>query len=72
MADVELNIAEGLIVRPGDTLVIRVDADRVTGFAEVEDLKRQIVERLPAGAQVMVIACDQLAAVRSDGDVTNG
>jgi hypothetical protein len=70
MADIELKIAEGLIIQPGDTLIVRVDP--MSTFPEVEELKRQVAERLPAGAQVMVIACEQLAVMRPDSGVNNG
>jgi hypothetical protein len=64
-------IEEGLIIRPGDTLIVRVEPD--ISQAEAEELKRGIMERLPLLASVMVIGCDQIAVMRErNASITDG
>ena len=65
MADLD-KIVQALVVKPGDSLIIRVDPDRTDGFAEIEDLKRQIESRLPDGVGVMVMAVDEIAVACPD------
>jgi hypothetical protein len=59
-------IKEGVVVHRGDTLVVRVSPD--VEWSELEEVKRLIEERLPDGAGVMVIGCEQLAVVRGGDD----
>jgi hypothetical protein len=59
---------EALTIRPGDTLIVRVDPSYSP--AEVAELKAAIADRLPDLA-VVVIAADQIAAYRP-GDTDDG
>jgi hypothetical protein len=54
---------EAVVIRPGDTLIVRVDPASTWG--DVEELKRAFVERMP-NVQVIVVAAEQLAAVRAE------
>ena len=57
-------IQEGLVVRPGDKLLIRVRPD--TRPDQLERFADQLRERFPE-AEITVVAADQLAVVRGDG-----
>jgi hypothetical protein len=56
-------VQEGLIVRPGDKLLIRVDPAAIWNATRVEELAGQLRERFP-GVEVTVVAAEQLAVVR--------
>jgi hypothetical protein len=56
-------IRHGLIIRPGDTLVVCVSPD--TPIDHVVSLKHQVKEALPMLAGVVVIQATQIAAVQS-------
>lgn len=54
-------ITEGLVVNPGDTLVVRISDDHTP--AEMQEFRAQAEKCLP-GVKVVVIAADQLAVDR--------
>jgi hypothetical protein len=59
-----LEVQEGLVVRPGDKLLVRVRPDSLP-----EAIKRfadHLKERFPE-AEVTVVAAEQLAVVRNGG-----
>jgi hypothetical protein len=57
--------SSGLVVRPGDTLLVAVDADISPAAADA--LGESILRRLPTLADVVVITrCTALAAYRPD------
>lgn len=58
-------VAEAVVVRPGDTLILRVDA-RVT-LAEVQHLKAAAAELFP-GVRIAVLGVDGMAVARGDVD----
>lgn len=60
MADLDL-IREAAVLRPGDTLLIRVDSS--ISHQEVDDLCKQLDEHL-TGVPVKVIAAEQLVVLR--------
>jgi hypothetical protein len=61
---VRVHIAEGLVVRPGDTLVLRLDEG--VDVDEALEVKAAIERGMPPGVQVGVIVADgQLAVVRA-------
>jgi hypothetical protein len=53
----------GLVVRPGDALIVRVSPDRASSQEDVDVVRAALAEKLP-GVKVIIIAADQLAAVR--------
>lgn len=62
MTEVDLaEIDHGVVVRPGDTLVIAVS--RITTPEQVERLKEGVAEHLP-GVQAVVVEANQLAVYR--------
>lgn len=56
--------SDHLVVRPGDTLVLRVDPDRFTPESAAE-MKRLVTERL-SGVEVMVLGVDQMFVHQPD------
>ena len=58
-------IQEGLVVRPGDSLVVVV-ADRDVPPEEVRDLSDRLREALPGVNVVLVSAAAQLAVCRAE------
>jgi hypothetical protein len=56
-------IQEGLVVRPGDKLLVRVDPAAIWNGTRVEELASQLRECFP-GTEVTVVAAAQLAVVR--------
>jgi len=58
-------IQEGLVVRPGDSLVVVV-ADRAISPQEVQDLSGRLREALPGVNVVLVSAAAQLAVCRAE------
>ncbi len=58
-------IQEGLVVRPGDSLVVVV-ADRDVPPEEVRDLSDRLREALPGVKVVLVSAAAQLAVCRAE------
>lgn len=58
-------IAEALVIRPGDILIVRVPTG--TTAAAGAALKQQLAEHLP-GIEAKVIAAEQLAAYRPEAD----
>lgn len=54
-------IVEELVIRPGDTLVVRVQA--AISPQQVDELKRELSERLP-GVKALVVAAEQIAVYR--------
>ncbi len=58
-------IQEGLVVRPGDSLVVVV-ADREISPEEVGDLSDRLREALPGVNVVLVSAAAQLAVCRAE------
>jgi hypothetical protein len=64
--DVErLGLAEALVLRPGDTLVLRVSG---TGITQewVEEAREYVEERLP-GVELLVVHADGMTVYRPDG-----
>jgi hypothetical protein len=59
-----LEVAEAVVVRPGDTLILRTA--RPVSHAEVDRIRNYVKERLPDLADVLVATCDQLAVFRPD------
>jgi len=60
-------MARGLVVRPGDSLIVAIP-DHVSQH-EADDLKRKILDRLPGLAEVIVIPrATSMAAFRPDAD----
>jgi DNA-binding transcriptional LysR family regulator len=60
MADAAV-VQEGLVVRPGDSLVVRVSPS--TGVKQIRELLEQLRARFP-GVEVTVVAAEQLAVLR--------
>jgi hypothetical protein len=62
-AGLPAEIMQCVVIKPGDTLIVRVDPDRLggDGFAEVEELKRSIVTYLPERTRVIVLGVDEMA-----------
>lgn len=58
MADLA-EILQVTVVKPGDTLIVRVSPD--ISHAEVEELKRQIVIMLPERTRVVIMGVDEIA-----------
>jgi hypothetical protein len=56
-----VEVAEALIIRPGDKLLVRVDVH--TSRERAMDLRDELKERLPE-VEVCVIAAEQLAVFR--------
>lgn len=54
-------IAEGLVIRPGDTLIIRVRPG--ISAADAEAMRQKIEEYLP-GVEFVIVAAEQLAVGR--------
>ena len=64
---VATEFAEALVIRPGDTLVLRVA--RNISAAEADRARQRIRDELPGLAAVVILTgFDQLAAYRPDGD----
>lgn len=67
--DLLAEVAEGLVVRPGDTLVLRLAKD--IAFEDFERFRDQTIslikERTP-GVEVLIVggAVEQIAVVRAD------
>lgn len=61
----QLTLDEGLIVRPGDLLVIRVSPDRIRSREDFDEfaarLKEAFGDRLPNSPPPLVVVADQLA-----------
>ena len=69
MSDVALpEIAEGLVVRPGDTLILRLPAAMsVEQFARFRaDVEPMLVEKLPGVEVVFFGGVEQMAVYRPD------
>lgn len=68
-------VLDGPVVRPGDTLVVRIDLSHVSTRQQFDELVDRIVgqieERLP-GVKVVVVAADQLVIYRPDPEADNG
>jgi DNA-directed RNA polymerase subunit E'/Rpb7 len=60
-----LELKEGLVVRPGDLLVIRISPDQVRSEKEFHEFATQLKEafedRMPGQLPPLVIVADQLA-----------
>ena len=65
MADPEVRPSQlGLIVRPGDTLIVAIDGDLLSE-ADAAEIKARIRERIPGLADVVIVAsATALAAYR--------
>ena len=57
---------EAVEIRPGDTLIVRVDPAVPT--QAVQGMQALLSANLPDGVRVVVVACEQLAVVRGDDD----
>lgn len=55
---------EGLIINPGDHILVRYDSDTQLSMEEFEAIKRTLQDRFPA-CGVTIITADQIAAVRN-------
>lgn len=61
----ELTVAEALVIKPGDHLLVRVSHD--VDYQEADELRQQLIERLPELAGVtVVIGADGFAVVRDE------
>lgn len=58
-------VAEAVVVRPGDTLLVRVSPDRGIDRDGLAELQRDLREVLP-GVEVGLVVADQLAVARPD------
>lgn len=70
MADhtIDLDITrlrEAVVVRPGDTLVVRVDTDLT--LEQAQEWRALLEERLP-GVRCVIVGADQLLVYQSGGD----
>lgn len=61
-----LGIAEAVVIRPGDKLIIRV-SPRITA-KQADDLREWAKTLLPELADVLIVGADQIAVLRSDED----
>lgn len=64
-AVVDLGIQQGLVVRPGDMLVLTVRPD--VSMDEFHTMTERVRDALP-GVMVVFVAADGLAVVRGDDD----
>lgn len=55
---------DGLVVRPGDTLIVRIGTNVTRDTAE--QLRAAVLQRLPGLADVVLIGADGLAVYRPD------
>lgn len=60
-----LFLVEGLIVSPGDTLVIRVDPENVDQ-AKVQDLLDSLGTYLPEDVKIIAVGVEQLAVIQGE------
>ena len=60
-----VDVVDGLIVRPGDTLIIRFTSRSLTASVEA-GLRTLIMRRLPDLGDVLVLTADGLAVYRPD------
>lgn len=73
MSDLEFTmpteVAEALVVRPGDVLILRVAPNiSPSGFQRLRDsIEPKLKERLPNVQIVVISGIEQLAAYRPDG-----
>ena len=59
---VELEVAEALVVEPGDTLIVRMKAPITPQIANM--IRERFLARVPGLAEVVVIECEGLAVYR--------
>lgn len=58
---------EAVVVRPGDTLLVRVPPDTgPTAMGGMADAVKRLEAHLPEGITVLVVACEQIACVREE------
>lgn len=62
----ELPVCEALVVRPGDHLIVRVEADITRQAAD--ETRQLLLDRLPQLADVTVINAAGLAVLRDEAD----
>lgn len=60
-----LAIREAIVVRPGDTLVVRVNPSHGWFRSHLDELAHSIKERLP-GIEVLIVTADQLVIYRPE------
>lgn len=70
MSDAQIpEVLGGLVVRPGDTLIVRVQQGMYREqFDRAADLISEMMEKRCPGVKVAVIAAEQLAVYRPGGD----
>lgn len=68
MAETLEAIVEALVVRPGDTLIVRVNCDRRLSREAVEEYRDTLREGLPGVDKVVVIVADGMAVCREGED----
>lgn len=56
-------VVDALVVQPGDTLVVRVRGD--VNPAQIAETADMIRERLRPDVELLVVAAEQLAVIRS-------
>lgn len=61
-------IKEGVVVRPGDTLVVRLPAD--VRRQQVNEIADELRSRLPDGVHVIVCNAEQLGVVQAEEGAT--
>lgn len=59
-----IGVESGLVVRPGDTLLVRVDGPM--DIETADEMKAELKARLP-GVGVVLVVAGQLAVYRPDG-----
>jgi len=73
MSGPDVQVVEGLIVQPGDTLVIRIDPDRVVNPEGLAVFRASVERTMPPNVALMVVVADQLALMLApDGGGTDG
>ena len=65
-----VKIKEAIVIRPDDTLIVRVD-DPSFRPEDAQELREQIKRRLPERVKVVVVCADQLAVARGGEGVSD-
>ena len=58
----ELDVAEAVVVEPGDTLLLRIGGH--VSMEHAHQVRESAMRRLPLLADVVVFGCDQMAIFR--------
>jgi hypothetical protein len=70
MSDAIHEIKEAVVIKPGDTLILRVDAtgNKALTRQQAETIRERCMELLPELDDVLVIQCDGVAVYRPGED----